>query len=283
MPPDSTTRAKIRALVRDVLENAVEDSSHDVAANTPNTAANSTMNQRANVSSDTISSSPKIATHSELRPTPDEPPMRDESAKTILTEADLLAVEEGSRVRVREGVRLTALAADIMRDRRIELVTRTPRHNAALATRNIAIGSDHGGYEMKIELNRLLEELNQRVRDFSTHSTDAVDYPDIAHAVAQSVAQGEADLGIIIDGAGIGSAMTANKVKGIRAAACYSVVLAKNSREHNGANVLTLGSKINSTKEMREIVAAWLVSDLTEERHRQRVQKIEAIERQYSK
>ena len=95
---------------------------------------------------------------------------------------------------------------------------------------------------MKEELKGFLAELGHRVRDFGTNSTEAVDYPDFAHAVARAVSEGEADLGIVIDGAGVGSAMTANKVPGVRAAACYSVKVARNSREHNDANVLTLGS-----------------------------------------
>ena len=119
------------------------------------------------------------------------------------------------------------------------------------------------------------------MRDFGTHSTDPVDYPDVAHAVAIAVANREADLGIIIDGAGVGSCMTANKVPGVRAAACYSIDVARNSREHNDANVLTLGSGTITLEEMREIVGAWLSSELTEDRHRRRVAKIEAVERQY--
>ncbi|MDQ2977080.1 MAG: RpiB/LacA/LacB family sugar-phosphate isomerase, partial [Acidobacteriota bacterium] len=102
-----------------------------------------------------------------------------------------------------------------------------------------------------------------------------------AYAVARSVSEGMADLGIVIDGAGVGSAMTANKVPGVRAAACYSVAVARNSREHNDANVLTLGSKTITSPEMREIVKAWLGTEMTEDRHRKRVEKIEAIERQY--
>src|SRR6185295_19513161 len=101
------------------------------------------------------------------------------------------------------------------------------------------------------------------------------------HAVAKSVSGRQVDIGIIVDGAGIGSAMTANKVPNVRAAACYSAALAKNSREHNGANVLTLGSGQNSFAEVKEIVEAWLSTDLTEERHKKRVEKIDAIERQY--
>jgi ribose 5-phosphate isomerase B len=134
---------------------------------------------------------------------------------------------------------------------------------------------------MKEELKKLLAELGHRVRDFGTDSTDAVDYPDFAHAVARSVSEGEADLGIVIDGAGVGSCMTANKVPGVRAAACYSVKVAVNSREHNDANVLTLGSGTINTRDMRDIVTAWLSTEITEDRHKRRVAKIEAVERQY--
>jgi len=136
---------------------------------------------------------------------------------------------------------------------------------------------------MKEELAALLRELGHTVHDFGTSSEDPVDYPDFAHAVARSVADKTSDLGIIIDGAGVGSAMTANKVPGVRAAACYSVAVAKNSREHNDANVLTLGSKTISSNEMREIVMAWLQTSMSEERHRKRVAKIEAVERQYQR
>ena len=134
---------------------------------------------------------------------------------------------------------------------------------------------------MKEELKGLLAELGHRVRDFGTNSTDAVDYPDFAHAVARAVSEGEADLGIVVDGAGVGSAMTANKVPGVRAAACYSEKVARNSREHNDANVLTLGSGVTTPAEMREIVTVWLSTEISEERHKKRVAKIEAIERQY--
>jgi len=130
---------------------------------------------------------------------------------------------------------------------------------------------------------QFLNELGHRVQDFGTNSEEAVDYPDFAHAVARSVSNGTSDVGIVIDGAGVGSAMTANKVPGVRAAACYSVAVARNSREHNGANVLSLGSKTINSKEMREIVAAWLSTELTEDRHRKRVSKIDAIQKQYQR
>ncbi len=261
MAQDSQTRERIRALVRDVLENTPDAPTHDAPAVVP------------------PSSSPTATAKQDESKSTDDNIARDESEKTIITELDLRDLPEGARVRVRENVRLTPLASDIIRERRIELVSRVSRNSKAVA-RSIAIGADHGGFETKQKLQTFLTAQNNRVRDYGTHSTDAVDYPDIAFAVARAVSDGTAELGIIIDGAGIGSAMTANKVKGIRAAACYTTALARNSREHNGANVLTLGSSINTFDEIQAIVTAWLTSDLREERHRKRVAKIEAIERQ---
>jgi ribose 5-phosphate isomerase B len=206
--------------------------------------------------------------------------MRDESSKTVITEDDVRGLENGAVLRIAETARLTPLAADLVSEKGIEIVRRVPR-GGSHTTRMIAVGADHGGFKMKEDLKAFLHELGQQVRDFGTTSEDAVDYPDFAYAVARSVAEGMADVGIVIDGAGVGSAMTANKVPGVRAAAAYSVEVARNSREHNGANVLTLGSKTISVKEMRDIVRAWLGTELTEDRHRKRVAKIEAIERQY--
>ena len=114
-------------------------------------------------------------------------------------------------------------------------------------------------------------------------SVFAVDYPDFAHAVAKAVCSKQADIGLLIDGAGIGSAMAANKVPGVRAAACYSVALAKNSREHNSANVLSLGSGQNSFEEVKAIVEAFVTSEISEDRHKHRVGKIDSIDREYRK
>ncbi|NOT49514.1 MAG: RpiB/LacA/LacB family sugar-phosphate isomerase [Acidobacteria bacterium] len=150
-----------------------------------------------------------------------------------------------------------------------------------LKVRSVAIGADHGGYPVKEALKPMLEGLGISVRDLGTNSTDAVDYPDYAHAVARAVGDNQVDVGIIIDGAGIGSAMTANKVPGVRAAACYSVALAKNSREHNGANVMTLGSGQNSQAEIEDIIRAFVTTEITEDRHKKRVGKIDEIERKY--
>jgi ribose 5-phosphate isomerase B len=181
---------------------------------------------------------------------------------------------------IREGAIITPSAQDLIRAREIEIRYR-PGRAAAGKQRLIAIGADHGGYEMKEDLRRLLDELGYRYRDFGTFSADAVDYPDYAHHVARAVAGGACDLGIIIDGAGIGSCMTANKVPGIRAAMCYDEGTARNSREHNYANVLTLGGRMIPPDKMRDIVQIWLATPEGEERHGRRVAKITAIERQY--
>jgi ribose 5-phosphate isomerase B len=218
----------------------------------------------------------------DVAPQPEAAPEfdRDESAKSVITEADMRGLERGARLRIGAEARLTPAAADYVREHGVQLVRRGGRRGPVSA-QTVAVGADHGGYAMKEELKKFLAAAGHRVRDFGTHSTEAVDYPDFAHAVARAVAEGQADCGIVIDGAGIGSAMAANKVPGARAAACYSVALAKNSREHNGANVLTLGSGIINLAEMQAIVAAWLESSLTEPRHQRRVDKIMSVERQY--
>ena len=142
----------------------------------------------------------------------------------------------------------------------------------------IAIGADHGGFELKNQLLGWLREKGCPVQDCGTHSKDAVDYPRIAYTVARLVASGEWDRGIIIDGAGIGSAMTANKVRGVRAAACYNVALARNSREHNDANVLTLGAGQTNFEQATPIVEMFLTTECVEERHRKRVQLINEVQ-----
>lgn len=205
---------------------------------------------------------------------------RDESAKTLITETDLRGLDSGAKIRVSENAKFTPLADDIIREKQIVLIKKSSRTDAS-KVKSIALSADHGGFPVKEQLKEFLDNLGFQTRDFGTNSTEAVDYPDFAHAVAKAVSEKSVDVGIIIDGAGIGSAMTANKVPGVRAAACYSTSLAKNSREHNGANVLTLGSGQNTFAEIKEIVEAWLSTELTEERHKKRVGKIEAVEKQY--
>ncbi|MFN2516521.1 MAG: RpiB/LacA/LacB family sugar-phosphate isomerase [Pyrinomonadaceae bacterium] len=260
---DNSTRDRIRALVRDVLDKVrPEDAGTDSSSKT---------------SSRFIDQTPKnLATSSEGTA------IRDESSKTVITEDDVRDLASGAVLRIAEGARLTPLAADILSEKKIEIVRRVARHGSK-TSRLIAVGADHGGYQMKQELKALLSELGHQVHDFGTDSEEAVDYPDFAYAVARSISEGMADLGIIIDGAGVGSAIAANKVPRIRAAACYSVAVARNSREHNDANVLSLGSKTITSAEMRDIVHTWLGTEISEDRHRKRVAKIEAIERQYQR
>jgi RpiB/LacA/LacB family sugar-phosphate isomerase len=207
---DDSTRDRVRALVREVLEKARPES----PAPSPTRFVN------------TVSESPT------------QPAVtRDESAKSVITEDDMRGLEPGAVLRIGEDARLTPLAADIVNERKIEIVRRTSRRGSK-ASKLIAVGADHGGFKMKEELKAVLSNLGHKVQDFGAYSEEAVDYPDFAHAVARAVADGSSDLGIVIDGAGVGSAMTANKVPGVRAAACYSVEVARNSREHNDANVL---------------------------------------------
>ena len=146
----------------------------------------------------------------------------------------------------------------------------------------VGIATDHGGFGLKEELAAQLRRAGHEVVDFGAHKLESDDdYPDYVAPLAKAVASGQVTRGIAICGSGVGASVCANKVPGIRAAACYSVDIARNSREHNDANVLTLGSKAISDAEMRDIVRTWLATEITEERHRKRVAKISAIERQY--
>jgi len=145
----------------------------------------------------------------------------------------------------------------------------------------IAIGADHGGYRLKEQLRHALMERGHAVHDCGTGSEDAVDYPDLALAVAKLVADGTCNVGIVVDGAGIGSCMAANKVPGVRAAMCYDLSTARNSREHNHANVLTLGARLIGAGLALDIVTEWLATPWGPGRHAGRVDKITAIERQY--
>jgi RpiB/LacA/LacB family sugar-phosphate isomerase len=145
----------------------------------------------------------------------------------------------------------------------------------------IAVGADHGGYELKQAIGEHLRQQGLAVHDCGCVSTDAVDYPDFAHAVANLVGTGVCRWGIIVDGAGIGSCMAANKVPGVRAALCYDLSSARNSREHNHANVLTLGAGLIGTALARQIVDEWLATPWGPDRHARRVAKITDIEQRY--
>ncbi|TFH03899.1 MAG: ribose 5-phosphate isomerase B [Spirochaetales bacterium] len=145
--------------------------------------------------------------------------------------------------------------------------------------KTVAIGSDHGGYPAKETLKAYLEMLGYTVKDVGTYSTDSVDYPDFAVAVARAVAGGTCDRGIMIDGAGIGSVMVCNKVRGIRAALCYDQRTVVNSREHNNANVLTLGGPLHSPDELCGMARTWLETRFAGGRHWRRINKMMAVER----
>ena len=150
-------------------------------------------------------------------------------------------------------------------------------------TKVVAIGTDHGGVDLKEILKKELAEMGYKVIDVGTHTKNSVDYPDIALAVAELVAEGKAWRGVVIDGAGIGSCMAANKVPGVRAALCYDYATAVNSREHNDANVLTLGAGLIGINLAKQILNTWLATEFGGGRHARRVDKITAIMDRYIK
>jgi ribose 5-phosphate isomerase B len=149
--------------------------------------------------------------------------------------------------------------------------------------RVVAIGADHGGLELKEALKLELKTLGFEINDVGTNSKDAVDYPDFAQAVAEQVGSGKAWRGIMIDGAGIGSCIVANKVPGVRAGMAYDYSSAVNSREHNDTNVLTLGAGLIGLNLAKQIVKTWLTTDFAGGRHTPRLDKIKSVERKYLK
>lgn len=201
--------------------------------------------------------------------------------RKVFTAEDIPAT---GRMTVPHGAIFTPVAQDLVRERGIEVVEADPRDLPGLAPpeRTLALGSDHGGFRLKERLKPLLAELGWNVRDVGVHEEKAADYPDIAHAVARLVADGAAALGIVVDGAGIGSAMAANKVPGVRAALCYDRASARNSREHNHANVLTLGGRLLTDSQAEDVVRTWLSTPFAGGRHQARIDKIAELERRYS-
>lgn len=198
--------------------------------------------------------------------------------RPIITEADVLALEPGTILPVPPDALITPAAQDRARERGIEI-----RRSPHFSGETIAIGADHVGFALKERVKVWLIELGYEVRDFGTFDEQPVDYPDIAYRVARAVSRGEVARGILLDGAGIGSCIVANKLPGVRAALCYDRATARNSREHNDANVLTLGARSLDEPRAREIILVWLTHHLTEERHRRRIEKIRDIERRYLK
>ena len=196
--------------------------------------------------------------------------------KRALTEADVRESARGGRsLEVPEGAVVTPAARDLARQLGVSL---EETRAAASARRTVALGADHGGFPMKEQLKPLLEELGYEVMDLGTGSTAPVDYPDYALAVARAVADGRAWRGIMVDGAGIGSAMAANKVAGVRAALCYDLTTAANARENNDANVLTLGGTLIGMRLAADIAKTFLATQFAGGRHAPRVEKINRLD-----
>jgi ribose 5-phosphate isomerase B len=202
---------------------------------------------------------------------------------TIITEAEARTLERGSTVALAPGGHITPLAQDTLRERRV-IVTGaaadadTASYAPVANVRRVAIGNDHTAVALKRALRDALRTRGLAVTDVGTDATDPVDYPDVAAQVARLVARGEADAGIAIDGAGLGSAIAANKIRGIRAAMCVTKTLARYAREHNGANVLALGSTLLTTEEALGIVDTFLATPTTEARYLRRLVKLHRLE-----
>jgi ribose 5-phosphate isomerase B len=202
----------------------------------------------------------------------------------IITEADARVLPIGEAVSLARGGHITPLALDTLKERRITVVheDRVAAVDQALAPANdvqrVAIASDHAGVALRRTLVTFLRGRGLAVQDLGAEGTEPVDYPDVAAAVGRVVARGEADAGIVIDGAGIGSAMAANKIDGIRAVMATSEIIARYSREHNGANVLTLGATLLTADEARAIVTTWLTTPMREPRYIRRLSKIRDLE-----
>jgi ribose 5-phosphate isomerase B len=203
----------------------------------------------------------------------------------IITEADACRLARGETVLLTRGGHVTPLARDTLRERRVTVVgddeiTEDDARLAPVATvRSVALGSDHTGVAIRSALADFLRSRGLAVEIFGAAGTEVVDYPDVAASIARQVARGEADAGIVIDGAGIGSAIAANKIGGIRAAMATTGTIARYSREHNGANVLTLGATLITIDQAKAIVDAWLGAAMREPRYIRRLAKIRALER----
>jgi ribose 5-phosphate isomerase B len=202
----------------------------------------------------------------------------------MITEADARVLEYGSTVTLVPGGHITPLALDTLRARRITIVRGDGDADAAALApaadvRRLAIASDHTGVALKSTIRQHLRSRGLAVDDLGTDSSEPVDYPDTAASVARQVAHGEADAGIVIDGAGLGSTIAANKIRGVRAAMCLNQTLARYARQHNGANVLALGSTLLTPTDALEIVDVFLSTPMREARYIRRLARIRELER----
>jgi ribose 5-phosphate isomerase B len=202
--------------------------------------------------------------------------------KRVITAQDVPAAGE---LRVPIGALVTPSAREVAAERGVRIVELPEDQLSALAPpgKTVAVGADHGGYSLKEALKPILESLGLAVRDVGVYEEKPADYPDLALKVAELVASGAATRGVVIDGAGIGSSIAANKVPGIRAALCYDKASARNSREHNDSNVLTLGARLLTQTQAEEVLRTWIATSFAGGRHQARVQKILDIERKYLK
>jgi ribose 5-phosphate isomerase B len=206
----------------------------------------------------------------------------------IITEADARQIAHGATVELARGGHVTPLAADTLRERRISVVSAgsvDPAIPAGLAPvadiRRIAIISDHTGVKLRTAIVQHLRGRGLAVDDMGVDGSTPVDYPDTAARVSKAVARGEADAGIVIDGAGIGSSIAANKVRGIRAVMATDETIARYSREHNGANVITLGATLLQPEAALRIIDVWLSTPMTETRYIRRLLKIRRLEESF--
>jgi ribose 5-phosphate isomerase B len=202
--------------------------------------------------------------------------------KRVITAVDIPAAGD---LRVPIGSIVTASAREVAAERGVRILELPEDQLSALAPpdRTIAIGADHGGFRLKETLKPIIESLGLQVRDVGVMEEKPADYPDLALKVAELVADGTATRGVVIDGVGIGSSMAANKVPGVRAALCYDKASAKNSREHNDSNVLTLGARLLTETQAEEVLRTWLGTPFAGGRHQARIQKILDIEQKYLK
>jgi ribose 5-phosphate isomerase B len=201
----------------------------------------------------------------------------------MITEADARVLEYGSTVTLAAGGHVTPLAQDTLNARRIAIVREGADVDASTLApraevRTVALASDHTGIALRTAIRTHLRGRGVAVHDLGTDTSDAVDYPDVAASVARQVARGEADAGIVIDGAGLGSTIAANKVRGVRAAMCLNTTLARYARQHNGAHVLALGSTLVTPPEAVEIVDVFIDTPMREARYIRRLAKIRDLE-----
>jgi len=206
----------------------------------------------------------------------------------LIDEAEARQIEPGSTVELEKGGHVTPLAWDTLRARRVTVVP-AGTVDAALppdlapveAVRRVVIGSDHTGLALRAALVDHLRKQGRAVFEVGATSPEPVDYPDVAAAVGKAVVRGEADAGVVIDGAGLGSAIAANKVRGVRAAMCTTPTLARYAREHNGANVIALGATLLQPAEAREILDVFLSTATKEPRYLRRLLKIRRMEESF--